>query len=128
MKISLLSLLVLALTLCSCSDKLIGTWAIQKLETKRDGKDGISLNNIGNITFKKDGKGEKNLSYNIFGKENNDVQPFTWRKTGTTIYLEGGESELSKAWIIVKDKSKDQTWQTTDGANQVQILELKKKK
>ncbi|MEA5111233.1 hypothetical protein SDC9_15595 [bioreactor metagenome] len=110
--------------LSACSPKLAGTWSIQKYETSTPGQEGVSLKNIGTITFAKSGNGEKNISYSIFGSVVEDNLPFTWTASGNLITINSEGSELSKTWIVVENKKKAQRWKSTDGANQVQILEI----
>lgn len=117
-------LALIAIILGSCAPKLAGTWSIQKYETTAPGEQGVSLNNIGTITFNKNGNGEKNISYIIFGTTIEDKLPFSWSASENMVTIESEGSELSKTWIVVEGKKKSQHWRSTDGANKVQILEL----
>lgn len=110
----------------SCSNRLVGTWTVEKYETTTPGEEGISLSNIGTITFKRNGTGTKNISYAIFDVNRRDMLPFSWVVDRTFIYLESRDSDFSKTWIQIKNGNKFQKWKSTDGGNKVQILELRK--
>lgn len=66
MKLKIASLLLIGVTFMSCSDRIVGTWSIQKYETTTPEKQEVSLKNIGTMTFYKNGEGEKNISYTVF--------------------------------------------------------------
>lgn len=117
--------LLLFLT-ASCSHRLVGTWNVQKYEQKTPGVEGMLVNNIGTITFDKNGTGEKNLNYSLLGISAKDVTPFEWSATEQFVTIEGENSEIAKTWIYIENKGKFQKWQSTDGANNVQTLELNK--
>lgn len=110
----------------SCSHRLVGTWAVERYETTTPGEEGISLSNIGTMTFKRNGTGTKNISYAIFDVNRRDMLPFSWTADRTFIHIDSRDSDFSKTWIQVKDRGKFQQWKSTDGRNQVQILELRK--
>lgn len=110
----------------SCSPKLVGTWNIDRYETTEPGQKPASLSNIGTITFKKNGRGEKNINYTLFGKARRDNSDFGWHATGPYVGIESPNSEFSKTWIVTTNKKKKQNWKSTDGANRVQVLELRK--
>lgn len=119
-------LLSAAVLLASCSDKLLGTWTIQKYETTTPGEQGVTLSNIGTMTFEKNGHGMKNISYTIFNETKNDKTPFTWEASEKFITIDSEGSEFAKTWIVIEKKKDFILLKSTDGANQVQILELKK--
>lgn len=110
----------------SCAPKLVGTWNIARYETTEPGQQAVALSNIGTMTFRKNGDGEKNISYTIFGRNRTDDSRFGWHSTGPYVGIESPNSEFSKTWIIITNKRKEQKWKSTDGANRVQVLELKK--
>lgn len=111
----------------SCSPRLIGTWNVDKYQRSTPGEEGMTVSNVGSITFEKNGKGTKNLNYSLLGVTEKDAIPFKWSATKKYITIEGDNSELSKTWIFIKNKNDYQKWQSTDGANNVQTLELVKK-
>lgn len=115
------------LFLSSCSHKLVGTWNVDKYERVTPGEQGITLSNIGTMTFNKDNTGQKQLDYTVLGIEQSDSASFTWSTTDNYITIEGGDSEISKTWIYLENKSTLQKWKSTDGQNNVQTLLLVKK-
>ena len=120
------SILFILFLFTSCSPRLVGTWTVENYKRATPGDTGMSVSNIGTITFKKNGKGTKDLDYSLLGISKKDAIPFKWSATENFITIEGDKSELSKTWIFIEDKSNYQKWQSTDGANNVQTLELKK--
>lgn len=125
-KLFFAALLLIGATLSSCSTRLTGSWAIQKYETTSSDQQGASLNDIGFMVFDSDGTGQKNISYTIFGTQINDTSPFSWAATDKYVTIESERSAFSKTWIIIENQGKFQKWESTDGSNQVQTLELKK--
>ncbi|TLP75418.1 hypothetical protein [Maribacter sp. ACAM166] len=123
-KLLLLSISFFALS--SCSPRLVGTWTVQKYQRATPGELGMSVSNVGRITFEKNGTGTKNLDYSLLGVSNKDATPFNWIATEEFITIEGDNSELSKTWIFIENKNDYQKWQSTDGANNIQSLELSK--
>lgn len=118
--------LLVVMLLAACSEKIVGTWNVEKYETMKPGNQNITLTNVGSITFNKDNTGAKNINYQIMGVETLDDFPFTWNINEGYITIESVNSELSKTWIILEDKGKIQKWKSTDGSNQIQTLVLKK--
>lgn len=123
-----LPFLLLLLLLAGCSKGLVHTWNIDKFEIIRENGQKTGSDNIGTITFNKNGSGDKNISYTIFENQYEDKAPFKWEKHEDYILLkttkDADSSRLSKAWIIIEDKSKKQIWKSTDGENNIQTLEL----
>ncbi|NBL64086.1 hypothetical protein GV828_02595 [Flavobacterium sp. NST-5] len=116
-----------ALILTSCSHRMVGTWTVQRFETITPGQPGVTLSNIGTMEFKKNGSGEKNLDYSVLGIQRDDKLPFDWTwNDGKYITIQGEGSDLSKTWIIITNERKYQKWKATNGANNVQTIELKK--
>lgn len=127
-KKNLIPVLVLAvLFLTSCSHRMVGTWAVQRYENTTVGQEGVSLYNIGTIQFNKNGTGEKDIHYTVLGVTNEDKHPFKWIwNDDKYVTIDGENSNFSKTWIIITNKGKFQKWKSTDGSNNIQILELKK--
>lgn len=117
---------IAVLFLTSCSDKIVGTWNVQKFETIKPGQQNISLTNIGTITFNKNNTGEKNLYYNVLGVETKDDVPFKWNLNEPYITIESENSSIAKTWILIENNRKSQKWKSTDGSNEIQTLELTK--
>ncbi|KAA5532617.1 hypothetical protein F0919_17700 [Taibaiella lutea] len=111
----------------SCSPRMAGTWNIEKYEVNEAGKSTVSVANIGSITFDKNNTGVKDIQYAIFQNEYTDKAPFKWHKINeNTISIEGDTSDLTKSWLIIEDKRKEQVWKSTDGSTKVQTLTLTK--
>ena len=117
---------VAILFLTSCSEKIVGTWNVQKFETIKPGEQNISLSNIGTITFNKNNTGEKSLYYNVLGVETKDDVPFKWNLNEPYITIESENSTIAKTWILIENNRKSQKWKSTDGSNEIQTLELTK--
>ena len=125
---SKLLLLVTFISLASCSPNIVNTWNIDKYEVINDKGQNTTSQNIGTITFKKNGKGTKDINYNVFQNDYSDKSEFNYELHEDYIVIKNadkkGESPLNKTWIIVNDKSKSQVWKSTDGQESVQVLEL----
>ena len=122
----LLLCFLILFVLSSCSHRLVGTWNVEKYEKMTPGEEGMAVSNIGTITFDKNGTGEKNLDYSLLGISAKDVTPFKWSSTENFVTIEGENSEIAKSWIYMENKKSFQKWQSTDGSNNVQTLELAK--
>ncbi|MCK9447384.1 MAG: hypothetical protein M0Q41_00245 [Bacteroidales bacterium] len=112
----------------SCSHHLTGTWSVANFKTLKAGEPGVTLSNIGSLTFHKNGTGEKKIQYTLLSSEIEDLSPFQWSLLDEYIIIEGPESDFSRIWIVTTGKSNQQVWKTTDGKAEVKILELKKVK
>lgn len=124
LKFSLTPALLLCLLLSACSDRLVGTWKVQKYETVIPGEQTVSLANIGTMTFNKDFSGVKNVHYNVFGQQRDDSGAFVWSHTESYVTIKANDSNFSKTWLVKEDGKKKQRWQSTDGRGQIQTLEL----
>ena len=125
---SKLLLLVAIISLASCSPSIVNTWNIDKYEVVNDKGQNTTSQNIGSITFKKNGKGTKDINYNVFQNDYSDKSEFKYELHEDYIVIKStkksDKSALNKTWIIVSDKSKSQVWKSTDGNESVQVLEL----
>jgi hypothetical protein len=110
----------------SCSPRIVGVWNVENFETVSQGNESMSAKNIGTITFHKDGTGIKNLSLTILGINKVDNTPFNWTLNDNLLTINGQESDFVKTWIIIENQRKYQKIKSTDGADQVQIVELRK--
>lgn len=127
MKTKLLLLLV-SVSLFSCAPNLVNQWNIDKYEVINSQGQNTTSQNIGTIEFKKNGTGSKNINYNVFQNDFKDESGFNYEMKEGYVIIKSGDkkdkSALNKTWIIVSDKSKKQVWKSTDGSDNVQILEL----
>jgi len=106
---------------------MVGTWTVQRYETTTPGEQSVALTNIGTMHFKKNGTGTKNLSYSVLGINRNDHLPFNWLWNDSKyMTITSNGSDFAKTWIIVSNKKRFQQWKSTDGGNNIQILELRK--
>jgi len=125
--IAIIALIVIA----SCSpvrrttNILIGEWEIVSFEEHVGGKQEIVASNVGTITLNKDRTGKRHFSYSIMGHSANETTSFTWTNTENSILLDAGASD-SKLWIISSIKKNSQTWMTTDGQANMQIMTLER--
>lgn len=80
------------------------------------------------VQEEKNGTGSKNINYNVFQNDFKDESGFNYEMKEGYVIIKSGDkkdkSALNKTWIIVSDKSKKQVWKSTDGTDNVQILEL----
>ncbi len=132
MKKSLFIIAISALLITSCSPKLVGTWNVDRYEVDNQKGQNITTRNAGEIVIKKNGKGEKNISYNMFQNEFSDMQEFRWAMQGDDLITITStnsyeKSDFDKTWIMITNSKKKQLWKSTDGKNSVQILELSKR-
>ncbi len=120
-------LILSAFLLASCTaPKIVGTWQITNYETKTGDGQEIKLANIGNLQFKKNNTGKKQINYSVLQNKVEDNTPFKWVASEEHLTITGKGPELNKTWIIVENGKKYQKWKSTDGGSTVQILELKK--
>lgn len=92
--------------LTSCSHRLVGTWDVTSYETTTQGVQSIKLNNIGTMTFQGNGRGESNLTYEVFQIQREDNLPFRWVASDVFVTLDGDkeQSDFIKTWIIVENR------------------------
>jgi hypothetical protein len=124
--LNLILLLGVIAVLSSCSPRIVGVWNVESFETVSQGKEAISAKNIGTITFSKDGTGAKDLSFTILGVVREDKMPFNWTLNDNLLTINGQESDFVKTWIVIENQKKYQKIKSTDGADQVQTVELRK--
>ncbi len=122
---NILSLLIAAALFSACSNSIVGTWKVAKYESK-EANNSISLSDIGTITFNKNNKGEKAISYTILGEQKVDNSPFTWEEANNTVTVKSKDSDFDKIWLVISNKRKAKKLQSTDGTTGVQTLMLVK--
>lgn len=132
MKKSLFIAIISAMFITSCSPRIVGTWNVDRYEVDNQKGQNLNVRNAGEITFRKNGTGEKDIQYNMFQNQLTDSEEFRWTMQADQFITltspnKKEESEFDKTWIIVTDKKKKQVWKSTDGRSSVQVLELSKK-
>ena len=118
--------MALSLMFASCTPVIVGSWNVERYETNGFSSQSSVLNNIGTMSFNRNGYGQKQINYNIVGTAKKDTTDFTWKADKQYIELYSAGSAFSKIWILEKNKNKKQIWKSTDGAGQIQTLTLVK--
>lgn len=127
-KVGLILAGISLLVLSSCSNRLVGTWNIDKYDVTNNGNQGVILKNVGTLTLNKKGQAIKNVDLNFFTNASAAQTEMRWSEVkGKTVTLSGNDTDFAKTWIVVENKKKTQKWKATDGANGVQSLELSKR-
>lgn len=135
MKMSLkfrpLLLLATAVFLTSCSAerrfhrRLVGTWNIERYEQRFTNGENEAASNLGVITFRRNGSGEKNITILTRGIRRPDDSDFSWKNTADAVTIISNNSELAKTWLVMRNKKSSQQWKSTTGGT-VQTMELRK--
>lgn len=125
-------LLLSVLTLfASCSAekrfhrRLVGTWNIEHYDQDFSNGEHESASNIGTLTFRKNGGGDKNLTVLTRGLKRPDNSDFSWKSTLEAVTIISNNSDLSKTWLVIKNKSTTQQWKSTNQGT-VQTMTLRK--
>jgi hypothetical protein len=114
------------------SKRLRGTWQVANYGVERPDTRSLSTNtsNFGTITFNKNGTGTidnasifDNLT-SAYRDGNNNRYNFRWSNTDNIVVIKEEGSSLSKSWIVVTNKKKEQVWKSTDGTNEVKTIQL----
>lgn len=132
----LILLLALMLTGCASATKqftkrLRGTWTIANYGVERpEARSAASpAPNYGTITFNKDGSGSldnASIFDNLTSRAAQGAYHFSWNNTENIVVIKGEGANFSKSWIVMTNKKDHQIWKSTDGANEVKTLELKR--
>lgn len=116
------------------SKRLRGTWQIVNYDVQRPvaySTNSRGNQSFGSITFNKDGSGYTDNA-SIFDnmtsayRQQQNQYYFSWTNTENVVVFKAQNSNVSKSWIVVTNKKGEQIWKTTDGANEVKTLELKR--
>lgn len=117
------------LTSCSAEKRfhrrLVGTWNIERYEQQFPGGNRESASDIGTITFRKNGSGDKNLSVLTRSLNRRDNSDFSWKNSTDAVTIISNNSDLAKTWLVVKNKKSYQQWKATTSTT-VQTMELRK--
>lgn len=135
-KLTILAIVVMALVSGGCasatkqfSKRLVGTWQIASYNVERPAVRSAAAppSDFGTITFNKDKSGSlENPS--IFGNIARSAQNyrFQWNNTENLVVIKAQNAEVSKSWIVMTNKKDQQVWKSTDGANAVHTIELRR--
>jgi hypothetical protein len=121
-------MLVGGLLLSGCSQRILGIWEVENFEVISSSSESVKATQIGTISFEKDGSGHKSLSFSILGLNQVDKADFSWSLNDRLLTISGDSSAFVKTWIVMEDKRNYQKFKSTDGAQQVQVMELRRQK
>lgn len=123
-----MGMLVGGLLLSGCSQRILGIWEVENFEVISSSSESVKATQIGTISFEKDGSGHKSLSFSILGLNQVDKADFSWSLNDRLLTISGDSSAFVKTWIVMEDKRNYQKYKSTDGAQQVQVMELRRQK
>ena len=124
-------LLLALLFFASCSAerrfhrRLVGTWNIERYEQRFANGENEAASNLGTITFRKNGGGDKNVTILTRGLRKPDNSDFSWKNTTDAVTIISNDSDLAKTWLVMKNKRLTQQWKSTTQGT-VQTMELRK--
>jgi hypothetical protein len=124
----LMGIVAICLIVAGCSPRIIGEWQVENYEIISNSAESVKATNIGTIVFTADGSGQKELNFSILGMNQIDRAGFTWVLNKNFITVSGDSSSFVKTWIVLEDKKNFQKLTSTDGAKQVQVMELRRLK
>ena len=116
----------LLLMLTSCAPALNGVWTVEQLKKETRVVESLNLQNLGTLTFQKDGTGTKSVSYYEDNKLQYDNRPFEWiKQADNTIRIISPFSDFNGTWNIITDQADFQKWSRM-GSRGNQTIELRK--
>jgi len=124
-------LLLALLFFASCSAerrfhrRLVGTWNIERYEQRFSNGENEAASNLGTITFRKNGGGDKNVTILTRGLRRPDNSDFSWKNTTDAVTIISNDSDLAKTWLVMRNKRSTQQWKSTTQGT-VQTMELRK--
>lgn len=109
------------------SSDLVGTWKINSYSVNLEDGTGMKVSEVGKITFRKDGTGERFIEAGIpvlaveYG-----TYPFKWKQQDTKyIVISGDESNFCRTWEKVSATKETYQLSAPLKENAVQLMELK---
>ena len=109
------------------SSRLIGSWEIVQYKTEiQDMRRTTAFPPYRSISFMKKGRGHVAANTQYPDEKGGQGFDFEWANTENTVTMRGFDTEFARSWIVVENKKNKQVWKSTDGANGVQTLELRK--
>lgn len=118
--------IISVLTLTSCSHRLADTWRVTQYEIQNSNFQTARVTNIGTMSFDNNNRGNKNLEFNFFNTQIRDISPFSWDDSKNFIVIKSDNSDLSRTWKKVQNKSKVQKWVSEDNPGEKRILVLRR--
>jgi hypothetical protein len=108
--------------------RLTATWQVvqyknERQELRRDMAAPILYRSI---TFERRGRGRVSTSSEFSAEKGNNGFDFEWSCTENTVTMRGFDADFARSWIVVENDRRHQIWKSTDGANNVQTLELRR--
>ncbi|MBK8426453.1 MAG: hypothetical protein IPL27_11020 [Lewinellaceae bacterium] len=125
------TMIVTMLSACASASKqfsrrLEGNWEIVQYKTEIQQLQRTAFPPYRNITFMKRGRGRVSANNEYTEEKGGQGFDFEWTCTDNTVTMRGFDTDFARSWIVVENKKTRQVWKSTDGANGVQTLELKK--
>ncbi|HOY04979.1 MAG TPA: hypothetical protein PLO67_06230 [Saprospiraceae bacterium] len=109
------------------SNRLVGNWEIVQYKTEiQDMRRTTAFPPYRSISFMKKGRGHVAANTQYPDEKGGQGFDFEWTNTENTVTMRGFDTEFARSWIVVENKKSKQVWKSTDGANGVQTLELRK--
>ncbi|MCC6279053.1 MAG: hypothetical protein IT262_00530 [Saprospiraceae bacterium] len=108
------------------SNRLQGQWEIVQYKTEIQQLQRTAFPPYRSITFMKKGRGRVSANNEYSAEKGGQGFDFEWSCTENTVTMRGFDTDFARSWIVVENKKSKQVWKSTDGANGVQTLELKK--
>ena len=108
------------------SRRLEGNWEIVQYKTEIQQLQRTAFPPYRNITFMKRGRGRVSANNEYREEKGGQGFDFEWTCTDNTVTMRGFDTDFARSWIVVENKKTRQVWKSTDGANGVQTLELRK--
>lgn len=109
------------------TNRLEGTWEIVQYKTEiQEMRRTTAFPPYRSITFMKKGRGRVAANNEYSAEKGGQGFDFEWTNTENTVTMRGFDTQFARSWIVVENKKSSQIWKSTDGANGVQTLELRK--
>jgi hypothetical protein len=114
------------------SKRLRGTWTVSSYGVESPTARSTGAPSVfGTITFNKDWSGSvenPSIFDNLTSRATSTGGKylFRWSNTENIVVIRSEGSNVSKSWIVVTNKKDHQVWKSTDGANEVNTIELKR--
>ena len=108
------------------SRRLEGNWEIVQYKTEIQQFQRTAFPPYRSISFMKKGRGRVSANNEYNAEKGGQGFDFEWTNTENTVTMRGFDTDFARSWIVVENKKSSQVWKSTDGANGVQTLELRR--